>query len=171
MAKVTVKAGEDYALRLSKLAGVQDSVAKKAVGRGAGILADAVRRNLENLQEDYHPGNRKSYWYLAEGEKYAGIPEQEKKDLLDHLGVTKVDVDKNGDYNAKIGFDGYDSQPTQKYPNGRPIPMLARAVESGSSVRQKQPFIAPAVRKTKKAAIAAMQEVIDEEYEKIMKRE
>lgn len=169
MAKVEVDLGTDYIEKLQMLADNVDRVSKDAIRAGARVIANTIRQNLENLQEDYHPGNRKSYWYLTEGEQYAGIPKQEKKDLLDHLGISKVKKDKNGDYTAKVGFDGYDSQPTEKYPNGRPIPMLARAVESGSSVRKKQPFIRPAVQKSKKEAEAAMQAVIDAAIENTMK--
>ena len=58
--------------------------------------------------------------------------------------------------------------PTKQYPKGLPNQLLARAIESGSSVRQKKPFVRPAVTATKKQAIAEMEKIIDEEVEKSM---
>ena len=40
--------------------------------------------------------------------------------------------------------------------------------ESGTTFRKKTPFVRPAVEDTKSAAIAALNKVIDDEYERIM---
>ena len=155
MAKMTFKAGDDYMLKLSRLGARSDAIAKKALYAAADIVTDAVRDNLESLPTD-------RYRYLEKDEKFTGVPSGLKRDLLDSLGITPVDTDKNGDWNVKVGFDGYGSFPTKKYTKGVPNQMLARSIESGSSVRVKTPFVRPAVRATKKAAIGAMQKVIDQ---------
>ena len=160
MASCTIKAGDDWARKLSQLGAQADAVAARAVAKGAGIVADKIRSNLAALREDFNPSKR-PYHYLVGDEKYTGIPDYQKQDLLDSLGVTPIKVDENGVINAKIGFDGYGSQPTVKYPQGLPNPLAARATESGSSVRPKQPFIRPAMQASKKKATEAMQEVID----------
>ena len=171
MARMTFKAGDDYALRLSRLGAKTDEIAKKAIREGAAVVTEKIRKNLSALREDVEPTLKdKSYHYLKPGEKFSGIPEYQKKDLLSSLGITPVQLDKNGNYNAKIGFDGYGSQPTHKYPKGLPNQLAARATESGSSIRPKQPFVRPAVNSTKKEAVETMQRVIDEEIEKEMKR-
>ena len=69
---------------------------------------------------------------------------------------------ENGYINVKLGFDGYNSVKTKKYPKGQPNALIARVTESGSSYRTKTPFIRPAVRATKKAAEQAGQAKIDE---------
>ena len=46
--------------------------------------------------------------------------------------------------------------------------MIARSVESGSSVRDKHPFVRPAVNAAKAEALKACEKVIDEETKKIM---
>lgn len=46
--------------------------------------------------------------------------------------------------------------------------MIARSVESGSSVVEKHPFVDPAVRSAKKAAIEAMAAALDEAVRKQM---
>lgn len=174
MARMTFKAGDDYALKLSQLATRADEVAQKAIREGAAIVTDQIRRNLNNLREDVTlkpvSGPNGEYHYLKPGEKFLGIPDYQKQDLLDSLGITPMQIDQNGNYNVKIGFDGYGSQPTHDYPRGLPNQLVARATESGSSVRPKQPFVRPAVTKTKKAAVEAINKVIDEECAKIIKR-
>ena len=141
MARMTFKLGEDYALRLSALAANSDKTAKMAVHEAAGIVADQIRANLNaNLT-----GSAQSTGALAAS-----------------LGITPVSLDRDGFWNAKIGFDGYDEK-------GVPNQLKARVMESGSSKVKKRPFVRPAVNATKKTAVEAMQRVIDEETEKIMK--
>lgn len=157
---MTFKAGEEYAIKLSKLAN-QEDVAKKAIYGAAEIVADKIKANLNALPEE-------KFRYLRDGEKFVGVPERQKKDLIDSFGITPITKDNEGNWNTKIGFDGYGSIPTKKYPNGLPNQLLARAIESGSSVRQKKPFVRPAVNATKKKAQTEMEKIIDEETEKIM---
>ena len=48
--------------------------------------------------------------------------------------------------------------------------MIARSIESGSTVMKRNAFISRAVNKTKKDAEAAMQKVFEEGIEKFVKR-
>jgi len=106
--------------------------------------------------------------FVKKGELRTGIPGQAKKGLQASYGITPMQRDENGFYNVKIGFDGYNSIKTKAYPNGQPNQMIARSVESGTSFLQKHPFVAPGVRKSRKAALKKMEEIIDEETKKIM---
>lgn len=161
MARMAFKAGDEFALKLSRLATGSDEIAKKAIYAGAGIVADKIKANIQSLPSD-------TFRHLAPEEKFSGLPEAAKRDLAESFGVTPIKQDADGNWNAKVGFDGYGSHPTKKYPQGLPNQLLARAVESGSSVRQKKPFVRPAVNATKGKAQAKMGEVIDEEIKKIM---
>jgi HK97 gp10 family phage protein len=158
---MTIKVGEEYAEKLSRLAANADEAAKKAIYQGAKVVADKIKANIESLPED-------TYRYLMDGEKFSGLSNGQKKDLADSFGVTPIKLDSNGDLNAKLGFDGYGSFPTKAYPKGLPNQLLARAVESGSSVRRKNPFVRPAVNSTKAQAVEKMDEVIDNEIKKTM---
>lgn len=71
--------------------------------------------------------------------------------------------------NVKLGFDGYNTVKTNSYPNGQPNVMIARAIESGSSIRDKHPFVRPAVNAAKKECLKKAEEVVNEEISKIMK--
>lgn len=166
MAKLTLKADGGYIEMLAALADEADDAAKAAVRAGGAVLADAVRASLEALPEDTHtvPGQR--YYYLTESEKYNGVPAAEKASMLDALGVTPPKLDRDGNWNVKVGFDGYDDTLTLAYPTGRPIPMLANAVEHGSSVRPATPFIKPAAQRANAAAVQAMQDALTAAYDK-----
>ena len=137
MARVTMYAGEDYALRLSKMTTDSEEIAKKAIYEGSKIVADKIKSNLEGVLSPEATG-----------------------DLLESFGVTPISKNKDGDWNAKIGFDGYDKK-------GVANQLKARVMESGTSTRTKKPFVRPAVNSTKKRVIQRMGEVIDEELKKI----
>ena len=76
----------------------------------------------------------------------------------------------NGFLNVKIGFDGYNNVRTRTYPKGQPNALIARATESGSSVRKKTPFIRPAVNASKKQAIDSCKVVVDEKIYALEKK-
>ncbi|MEL7610601.1 MAG: hypothetical protein AAGU74_14000 [Bacillota bacterium] len=149
MARMTFKASDEYALKLSRFAAGSDEIAKKAIYAGAKIVADKIKATLEGVPTE-------KFRYLRGGDQFGGLTRTQKADLLASFGITPITRDENGDWNAKIGFDGYGSKSTNKYPQGIPNQLLARAVESGSSVRHKHPFVRPAVNATKQAAIAEM---------------
>ena len=155
-----IRGFDELELQLSKLA--DPELAKDVVMAGAQPIADEIRKSIEALPED-------KFRYLKKNEVFTGVPKQQKQDLLDSLGITPPDIDFDGNTNTKIGFDGYGKIPTKKYPKGVPNQLLARAVESGSSVRKKTPFIRKAVNKSKKLAEAEMQKKLDEKIEIIMK--
>ena len=87
---------------------------------------------------------------------------------MDGLGFSPVNQDKKGFWNSQIGYEGYNDVKTEKFPQGQPNLLIARAVESGTSFRIKTPFVRPAVQKTRTQAVKAMEKVIDEASDNIM---
>ena len=164
MARITFKNQSAYFLRLQALESrfAKESTIEKAVYAGSAIVADAIRENLEALPEEQFR-LLDTFW----GDFFSEVPTGQKKDLIDSFGLTPIERDKNGFVYTKAGFDGYGSFPTNTYPYGVPNALIARAVESGSSIRDKTPFVRPAVNATRKDAIAAMEEVVDDELKKI----
>lgn len=147
---------EDYLLELERLYGDTPEISKKVVMAGAQPVADEIRARIENLPED-------TFRRLKKEEKFKGLPDSQKNDLLESLGIAEPDIDYNGNTNTKVGFKGYGGFPTKKYPKGLPNALLARSVESGSSVRKKTPFVRPGTNKARPRAIAAMQDAINVE--------
>ena len=164
MARISFNGHADYALALRELefAAEQGAVLEKAVEAGGAVVADEIRRRLDALPTD-------TFRFLDEGEKFEGLPVVHHLDLLDSFGLTPPQRDRKGFVNVKAGFDGYGSKKTKAYPKGIPNQLLARAVESGSSVRRKTPFVRPAVNATRKEAVEEMDWVVRAEIEKIFK--
>lgn len=158
---MTIRGTDELELQLSKLA--DPEIAKDVVWAGAQPIADEIRKSIEALPED-------SFRKLKGDEKFNGVPRQQKQDLLNSLGITPPDISHDGNTNAKIGFDGYGSYPTKKYPKGVPNALLARAVESGSTVRKKTPFVRLTVNRIKNKSINAMQVKLDEKIYAITKK-
>ena len=151
MAKTkSVKGGDDFSALLNGLAGDQTiAVMKAAVYAGVGVLADAIKSEIQNLPEDSG--------YKRKGVKRNVVGTNDKKALQERLGISRIDA--TGDKaDAVVSFSGYNGRPTKKYPQGVPIPLIARSIESGSSVRQKNPFIRRAFNN---AQSNALQKAID----------
>lgn len=134
---MTFKAGDEYAIKLSRLAENQDEIAKKAIYRASEIVADKIKDNLKGV-----------------------LSEKATGEMLDSFGIARIDRDSSGNWNTKIGFDGYDNR---KVPNQ----LKARVLESGSSRQRKRPFVRPALNAVKEQAQEEMGRVIDEEVKKI----
>ena len=165
MARGGFKGFEQYGQALKELefTAAQGEMLEEAVKAGAKPVADEIRRRLDALPSA--PFER-----LPEGEKFSFLPEGQKRDLQDSFGLTPVDRDRRGFVHVKAGFDGYGSFPTKSYPKGIPNQLLARAAESGSSVREKTPFVRPAVNATRKESEAEMDRVVRQELEKIFEK-
>ena len=68
-----------------------------------------------------------------------------------------------------MGFDGYNSVTTLKYPTGQPNVMVARMFNSGTSSMSKQAFFDQAVNASRAAAKNTAVQKIEQEFEKINK--
>lgn len=159
--KLTVGKGIDnYISELERISNATDDMIGKAVYAGADIIADEIRRNIENLPSVDTAGTSAA--------KVTGLRTIQKKGLLDGLGIAKKQTDM-GYVHVKVGFDGYNGLKTSQYPKGQPNAMIARTFESGNSFTKKMPFVAPAVRDKREAAERKMADVIDTEVSKYIK--
>lgn len=158
MAKWIVGSGlDDYIAELQKIGKDTDKACGSAVYAMAAVVADEVRKNIAALPAVPDTDGLKAYQEKTDTQ----LTIKQKKGLLDGFGISREQTD-NGYRHVKLGFDGYNDIQTRTYPNGQPNALIARATESGSSVRKKTPFIRPAVNRAKKQAIEAGQKAIDE---------
>lgn len=148
MATFTFEGINEYATKLGKISDKAEGMIKRAVYDGAGVVLQAAIAEIEALPV---VENRYNVTKLP----MQGVTETQKRGLIAGIGLAKM-VNDNGFINTKLGFDGYNAVRTNKYPNGQPNALIARAVNSGSSVRVKNPFINRAVRAAKAKAEAAM---------------
>lgn len=163
MAKVTANGAEIYLKQLQKLGADTDAMCKVAVYEGAGVVADAVRAEIQQIPDQNKPPT------AADGGIYAGLYADQKKGLEEGLGVTPI-TQQDGVWSARVGFDGYNERKTHKYPNGQPNQMIAAATERGTAYRIKTPFIKQAVQKCRKQAEQAMEAALDSEIQKIINK-
>lgn len=151
-----VKGADEFSALLNGLAGDQTiTVMKAAVYSGVGVLADAIKAEIDKLPEDSG--------YKPKGVKRNVVGTNDKMMLKERLGISRIEA--TGDKtNAVVSFNGYNGRPTKKYPNGVPIPLIARSIESGSSVREKNPFVRRAFNAAK---TKAQQKAIDAGQDKL----
>lgn len=150
MATIKFKAGEDYAARLSKLAEREiDTVCGKAIYPGAAVLYAEVQAGIDSIPTDEG--------YGTEEAPKSGLKAAQKAGMKKSLGIAKMQ-DRNGFRNVKIGFDGYNTIKTKRWPKGQPNQMVARSIERGTSFLKATPFMKRAVSRAKKPATEAMSE-------------
>lgn len=159
MAKIQLKGLEEYSAKLNRLSALsRDKIIGAAIYDGASVVADAVKAEIQALPVDDSHDKRT---------KTDGPSSDVKQALLENMGVSPM-RDDNGFVNVKVGFDGYTGTPTPKYPRGKPVPMLARAVQSGTSFMEGHAFVKSAVKKSRKKAVAAMKKRVEQEISEIM---
>ena len=161
MAKMTFQGLDAYAHQISSLIEKSEGMIKRAVYDGAAVVLDAVVAEIEALPVIE---NR----YRSTDIPMSGVTETQKKGLLEGVGLAKMQ-NQDGFINTKLGFSGYNAAKSKKYPNGQPNALIARAVNSGSSVRVKNPFINRAVKAAKARAEAAMAARFDDDTRNMIK--
>lgn len=160
MAKIKFTGFEHYMAQLEALEQSSEGIAKQALYEGAKIAADEMRKSIDGIPVQEEWGTKAS--------PAKGIKPEQKKGLQDGFGISNM-RNENGHINVRIGFHGYNKFKTKAYPNGQPNAMIARSLESGTSFLRKTPFVANAIKSTKKKAEVRMAEVFESEIEKIMK--
>ena len=156
MAKIEFVGIDAYFEQLNKLGNKTTGLCKRALYDGAAVLADAVRSEVQALpvtDRNTEPQQVLSY---------------ERDGLLAGLGIAKM-KDDGGVVSTRVDFDGYNRLKSKTYPNGHPNSMIARAINSGTSKRPKNPFMNRATRAARAKAEAAMAARMDADIEEIMK--
>lgn len=161
MAFIKFKRLEEYELRISLLGKNTERIAGAAIYAGAAIVADEIKKGIESLPVVRGYGS-------PANPLPGGVTSVQKQGLRDGMGISSMQ-NNSGYINVKVGFDGYNATQTQKYPQGQPNQLVARGVESGTSWKQKNPFVRTSVTRAKKTAEEKMASVLDYEMGKIMK--
>lgn len=143
MAKVNFKMPEEFLLKISRLSDKTDEIIPKVLEAGGKIVEEKVKSNLQSVI-----GTN-----IKEESRSTG-------ELVSALGISPALIDKDGNYNVKIGF----SEPRS---DGKSNSMIAGVLEYGKSNQPPKPFLKPAISSSKKACISAMIDAFDKEVEKI----
>ena len=139
---------EELTRMLEGLGNAAQGVAAQGLYEGAGIVADAVSQAVHGIAT-------KRFKYPAPPGKQR-MPSPEEKAILENApkGISKFR--KNGlSVSTSVGFarSGYGNL------NGKtvPVPMIANAINSGTSFMKKQPFLRKAFSQSKSKATAAIE--------------
>ena len=154
MARLTYSGAEELADKLLTLGEKGKDISKMALYDGAGVVADAVRAGVATIP-------------TLTTRPFDGLTESDREDLAAGIGIAKFQ-EGSDEVTTAVSFNGYARRKEKNFPNGVPLALLARSLESGSSLRQKHPFVRIAVSGAKAAAIAAMSERVNEEIKKVM---
>lgn len=138
-----------------------DEAASKALYKGAGIMADAYKAAANSI-----PTEKNRFVKPGDPPRHATVAE--KNAIARGLGIAKFAHDDDGvDTSVGLNNAGYAANiKTEKYPNGKPIPLIANSINSGSSFIIKYPFARMAEAAARTKAVQAMdaegQRILDE---------
>lgn len=135
-----------------------DMAISRMLYEGAGEFADALKEEVEKLRVDPNTRYRKD----IKENPINVISATLKEDLQNAIGIAKFKTDDMGDKSTAVGFNGYSSVKTKKYPMGIPLVMIARTINSGNSARKKDPFFRRTVNKKKDAVLATMTNIAED---------
>lgn len=148
---------------LRKLVGEAEKIMKFTVFEGADIAANELRAGVEALRT------------VSDGQAIQAyrkrtptiLSKSQKQGLLDGLGISPMKT-RGGGVDNKVGFEGYNSVVTRRWPNGQPNIMIAASCEHGSSAMLEQPFIRQAYQRCAHRVTEAMAKVATEKIEEIL---
>ena len=150
---------EELSEMLEAIGNAAPAIASRALYEGAGVMAKEINdaaRSISTAPFKYASGDA------------VRMPSPEEKEALLSVGVGVAKFDKNGtEVNTSVGYGntGYADI------NGRrkPIPLIANAINSGTSFMQKQPFVRRAVKSGSTKAMQAMKEAMEAEVSAMTK--
>jgi hypothetical protein len=131
---------EDFLSALSRLEARTDEIIPKVLAAGGEVVLDHVRTRLRAV--------------IGSGTKY---PSRSTGELEAALGVTPARLNRNGDFDVKIGF----AEPRKG--KGDSNAKLASILEHGKHGQPPKPFLKPAKIASREACIAKMRQVFEEE--------
>ena len=142
MAKADIKMPDDFLQKISTLAERTDEIVPRVLEAGGKVMLDKTKSNLQTvIGKTKHPSR-------TTGE------------LVDALGVSGARMDRNGNYNVKVGF----AEPRR---DGESNAKIANIIEHGKHGQPAKPFLKPAKSAAKGACIDAMKNKLEEEINNI----
>jgi len=139
MAKVEIKMPDDFLLQASKLADKTDEIVPKVLEAGGEVVLAKVKSNLESVIG-----------------KKTKVKSRSTGELVRSLGLTQARMDRNGNWDVKVGF----AEPRS---GGNSNAKIANIIEYGKHGQPPKPFLKPARSSSRQACIDAMKAKFEEE--------
>jgi len=153
MAKIELQGFDKYIRQLEALQRDSTKLCKAVVYPGAAILAEKIRAETEALPTI---SDAEAIGNFRAGEENKALSVSQKIGLVESLGISGIKKDRNGMVQTSVGFTGYNSIKSKRWPNGQPNAMVARSLEKGTSFLKRDRFVERAVKAAREEAIAAM---------------
>ena len=150
MAKATYKLPEEFLMKVSRLADKTDEIVPRVLQAGGEVVEKKVRSNLQAVIG-------------------SGIKEESRStgELVGALGVSPAMLDRDGNFNVKVGFDEPRRQQNaavrKRSYKERTNAMIANVLEYGKHGQPAKPFLKPAKSASKNACIEAMKAKLESE--------
>ena len=143
MAKCLMKMPDEFLQKISSLAEKTDDIVPRVLEAGGKVMLDKTKSNLQAVI-----GKTK-------------FPSRATGELVGALGVSGARMDRDGNYNVKIGF----AEPRRG--SGSSNAKIANIIEHGKHGQPAKPFLKPAKSSAKGACIEAMKTKLEEEIDLI----
>ena len=143
MAKAYMKLPDDFLEKLSSLGNRTDEICEKMLKAGGEVVLSKAKSNLSSV--------------VGQGIKYKL---RSTGELESAIGLSDVRLDKNGNYNIKIGF-------AESRKDGSSNAKLGNIIEYGKSGQVAKPFMKPAKNSSKTKCIEVMKATFDKEVDSI----
>ena len=142
MAKADMKMPDDFLQKISTLAEKTDVIVPRVLEAGGKVMLDKTKSNLRAVI------GKTKYPSRATGE------------LVNALGVSGARMDREGNYNVKIGF----AEPRR---DGESNAKLANIIEYGKHGQPARPFLKPAKSAAKSECMQTMIDALQREVDGI----
>ena len=139
MARVEFKMPDDFWDKISRLENRTDEIIPKVLEAGGNVVLAKVRGNLHAV--------------IGRGTKYKS---RSMGQLVSALGLSPAKMDRNGNFNVKVGF----REPRRGKASNA---MIANVIEYGKHGQPPKPFLKPAKSASRATCIEAMKRKLEEE--------
>ena len=143
MANATMKMPDEFLMKLTKLGGKTDEIVSRVLEAGGEVVLDKAKANLKGV--------------IGSGTKEKS---RSTGELVSSLGLSPTKLDRNGNFNVKVGFN-------EPRDDGDSNAKIANIIEYGKSGQPPKPFLKPAKSASRKACIETMKSELDKEIEKL----
>lgn len=145
---------------LAQLENRAQEVASAGLYEGAGIVANAMNNGINSIQTE-------SFDYAPPGKQRLPSP-QEKAALQRKVGIAKFRKE-GSEVDTLVGLSFGKSGYTQIAGKQKPVAVIARSINSGTSFMKKQPVFRRAKSQSQNAAKAAIVAKVEELFDQIIK--
>ena len=139
MARVEFKMPDDLIEKIARLEQRTDDIIPKVLEAGGKVVLSKVRGHLQAV--------------IGKGTKYKS---RSTGQLVAALGLSPAKMDRNGNFNVKVGF----REPRRGKTSNA---LIANVIEYGKHGQPPKPFLKPAKSASRAACIEAMKRRLEEE--------